>query len=115
MDRSRFAPPPLYSRPDRPPRAPCPPLRFGETISLCFWTDTFRPDSWYPKAARNKAAGVGPARGTRRWLVLRPVLCADLGALRLAESLGLAEAPPEDLQERYAVMQIVYGMLFTLC
>jgi hypothetical protein len=32
--------------------------RFGETISLCFWTDTFRPDSWYPKAARNKAAGL---------------------------------------------------------
>lgn len=30
--------------------------RFGETISLCFWTDTDRPTSYYNKLVRNRAA-----------------------------------------------------------
>lgn len=32
--------------------------RFGEAVSLCFWTDTWRPDSYWAKIARNRAAGL---------------------------------------------------------
>eukprot|EP00906_Rhabdomonas_costata_P002729 RCo004245 len=32
--------------------------RFGEAISLCLWTASFRPSSWYPKLARNRQAGL---------------------------------------------------------
>lgn len=50
-----------------------PPHRFGEAISLCFWTDTFRPDSWYAKMARNKQAGLPPPpRGTPKDFVGSP-------------------------------------------
>ena len=32
--------------------------RFGETISLCFFTSTWRPDSYYDKLARNASLGL---------------------------------------------------------
>lgn len=32
--------------------------RFGEAVSLCFWTDTWKPDSYWAKIARNRAAGL---------------------------------------------------------
>jgi diphthine synthase len=30
---------------------------FGQTVSLCFWTDAWQPDSWYERVAANRAAG----------------------------------------------------------
>lgn len=32
--------------------------RFGEAVSLCFWTATWKPDSYWAKIARNRAAGL---------------------------------------------------------
>ncbi|GJQ11558.1 hypothetical protein GpartN1_g3349.t1 [Galdieria partita] len=32
--------------------------KFGETVSLVFFTDTWKPDSFYDKIARNRAAGL---------------------------------------------------------
>uniref|UniRef100_A0A3Q3WD93 diphthine methyl ester synthase n=1 Tax=Mola mola TaxID=94237 RepID=A0A3Q3WD93_MOLML len=31
---------------------------FGEMVSLVFWTDTWRPDSFYDKMCKNRAAGL---------------------------------------------------------
>jgi len=31
--------------------------RFGETVSIPFWQDGWRPDSWYDKIVKNKKAG----------------------------------------------------------
>lgn len=31
---------------------------FGETVSIVFWTDTWRPDSFYDKIKRNKDRGM---------------------------------------------------------
>ncbi|XP_069577918.1 diphthine methyl ester synthase isoform X1 [Brachyistius frenatus] len=31
---------------------------FGETVSLVFWTDTWRPESFYDKICKNRAAGL---------------------------------------------------------
>eukprot|EP01059_Diplonema_ambulator_P033770 TRINITY_DN7209_c0_g1_i1.p1 TRINITY_DN7209_c0_g1~~TRINITY_DN7209_c0_g1_i1.p1 ORF type:complete len:292 (+),score=107.66 TRINITY_DN7209_c0_g1_i1:1001-1876(+) len=32
--------------------------RYGQTVSLCFWTDTWRPDSWYEKILESKRLGL---------------------------------------------------------
>lgn len=32
--------------------------RFGEAVSLCFFTDTWRPDSFYDRVAANRRAGL---------------------------------------------------------
>lgn len=32
--------------------------RFGETVSIPYWLDGWRPDSWYEKIAKNKKAGL---------------------------------------------------------
>lgn len=32
--------------------------RFGQVLSLCFWTDTWRPDSWYERLLSNRRAGI---------------------------------------------------------
>jgi len=32
--------------------------RFGETVSICFFSPSWRPDSFYDKLAANKAAGL---------------------------------------------------------
>jgi diphthine synthase len=32
--------------------------RFGEAVSLCFWSDTWTPDSAYPKIVANRRAGL---------------------------------------------------------
>eukprot|EP00440_Ansanella_granifera_P028017 gb/GFBE01030438.1/.p1 GENE.gb/GFBE01030438.1/~~gb/GFBE01030438.1/.p1 ORF type:complete len:273 (+),score=67.92 gb/GFBE01030438.1/:1-819(+) len=32
--------------------------RFGETVSIPFWLEGWRPDSWYDKIAKNKKAGL---------------------------------------------------------
>lgn len=31
---------------------------FGETVSLVFWTDTWKPESFYDKICKNRAAGL---------------------------------------------------------
>ena len=32
--------------------------RFGQTVSLVFWTDTWRPDSYYDKIKQNRDVGL---------------------------------------------------------
>ena len=32
--------------------------RYGQTVSLCFWTDTWQPDSWYDKIIESKKLGL---------------------------------------------------------
>ncbi|CAI9731004.1 diphthine methyl ester synthase [Octopus vulgaris] len=32
--------------------------KFGETVSICFWTDTWQPDSFYDKIASNREKGM---------------------------------------------------------
>ncbi|CAK6984976.1 diphthine methyl ester synthase-like, partial [Scomber scombrus] len=31
---------------------------FGETVSLVFWTDTWKPESFYDKICKNRTAGM---------------------------------------------------------
>lgn len=35
----------------------CQLYRFGETVSLVFWTDTWRPESFYDRICKNREAG----------------------------------------------------------
>jgi diphthine methyl ester synthase len=32
--------------------------RFGHAVSLCFWTETWKPDSWYERVAVNRKHGL---------------------------------------------------------
>ncbi|CCW69835.1 unnamed protein product, partial [Phytomonas sp. Hart1] len=32
--------------------------RFGQVLSLCFWTETWRPDSWYERLQSNRKSGL---------------------------------------------------------
>ena len=32
--------------------------RFGETVSIVFWTDSWQPDSYYDKIAENRKRGL---------------------------------------------------------
>ena len=32
--------------------------RFGQVLSLCFWTETWEPDSWYERLLSNRQAGI---------------------------------------------------------
>jgi len=32
--------------------------RYGEAVSICFFTDTWRPDSWYDKIKKNRQIGL---------------------------------------------------------
>lgn len=32
--------------------------RFGQTVSICFFTDTWRPDSFYDKIVQNHSIGL---------------------------------------------------------
>ena len=32
--------------------------RFGQAVSLCFWTDSWRPDSFYDRLASNRREGL---------------------------------------------------------
>eukprot|EP01064_Diplonema_japonicum_P018115 TRINITY_DN26806_c0_g1_i1.p1 TRINITY_DN26806_c0_g1~~TRINITY_DN26806_c0_g1_i1.p1 ORF type:complete len:290 (+),score=82.14 TRINITY_DN26806_c0_g1_i1:71-940(+) len=32
--------------------------RYGQTVSLCFWTETWKPDSWYDKILESKRIGL---------------------------------------------------------
>ena len=36
----------------------CQLYNFGETVSLVFWTDTWRPESFYDKICKNRTAGL---------------------------------------------------------
>ena len=71
--------------------------RFGESISLCFWTDTFRPDSWYPKMVRNSKAGL-------HTICLLDIKVKELTDEQLARPKSRSifdDAPVEPPQPRY--------------
>lgn len=60
--------------------------RFGQTISLCFWTETWRPDSWYERIKSNRNAGL-------HTLVLLDIKVKEISDENLARGRKIYEKP----------------------
>lgn len=60
--------------------------RFGQTISLCFWTDTWQPDSWYERLKTNRAAGL-------HTLILLDIKVKEVSDENLARGRKIFEPP----------------------
>lgn len=73
--------------------------RFGQVISLCFWTETWRPDSWYERLRSNRAAGI-------HTLVLLDIKVKEISDENLARGRKIYE-PPRYMTIRQAVEQIL--------
>ncbi|GET91160.1 diphthine synthase-like protein [Leishmania tarentolae] len=73
--------------------------RFGQVISLCFWTETWRPDSWYERLQSNRASGI-------HTLVLLDIKVKEISDENLARGRKIYE-PPRYMTIRQAVEQIL--------
>ena len=60
--------------------------RFGQVLSMCFWTETWRPDSWYPRLLANKKEGV-------HTLLLLDIKVKEVSDENLARGRKIYEAP----------------------
>jgi len=72
--------------------------RFGETISLCFFTSTWRPDSYYDKLARNASLGL-------HTLALLDIKVREPTIPSLARGRPVHQ-PPRFMSVRQAVQQL---------
>lgn len=73
--------------------------RFGQTISLCFWTETWRPDSWYERILSNRKAGL-------HTLVLLDIKVKEISDENLARGRKIYE-PPRYMTINQGVEQIL--------
>ncbi|CAJ1031518.1 Tetrapyrrole (Corrin/Porphyrin) Methylases, putative [Leishmania lindenbergi] len=73
--------------------------RFGQVISLCFWTETWRPDSWYERLRSNRAVGI-------HTLVLLDIKVKEISDENLARGRKIYE-PPRYMSIKQAVEQIL--------
>ena len=60
--------------------------RFGQVLSLCFWTETWRPDSYYERLLANKKAGV-------HTLLLLDIKVKEMSDENLARGRKIYEPP----------------------
>lgn len=60
--------------------------RFGQTISLCFWSDVWHPDSWYERLKSNRDAGL-------HTLVLLDIKVKEISDENLARGRKIYESP----------------------
>lgn len=73
--------------------------RFGQTVSLCFWTETWRPDSWYERIRSNRAAGL-------HTLVLLDIKVKEISDENLARGRKIYE-PPRYMTINQGIEQIL--------
>lgn len=73
--------------------------RFGQVISLCFWTETWRPDSWYDRLKSNRAAGI-------HTLVLLDIKVKEVSDENLARGRKIYE-PPRYMTIKQAIEQLL--------
>lgn len=73
--------------------------RFGQTISLCFWTETWRPDSWYERLKSNRTAGL-------HTLVLLDIKVKEISDENLARGRKIYE-PPRYMTINQGLQQIL--------
>jgi diphthine methyl ester synthase len=60
--------------------------RFGQVLSLCFWTETWRPDSWYERLLSNRKAGI-------HTLLLLDIKVKEMSDENLARGRKIYEPP----------------------
>ncbi|KAG8345207.1 putative Tetrapyrrole (Corrin Porphyrin) Methylase [Trypanosoma vivax] len=73
--------------------------RFGQVLSLCFWTDTWRPDSWYEKLKVNREAGL-------HTLLLLDIKVKEISDENLARGVKKYE-PPRYMRIAEAIDQLL--------
>ncbi|AAZ11055.1 diphthine synthase, putative [Trypanosoma equiperdum] len=73
--------------------------RFGQVLSLCFWTETWKPDSWYDRLKTNRDAGL-------HTLVLLDIKVKEISDENLARGRKVYE-PPRYMKISEAIDQIL--------
>lgn len=73
--------------------------RFGQTVSLVFFTPTWRPDSWHARVAANRAAGL-------HTLVLLDIRVKEPSEASLARGRPVFE-PPRYMSAHVAARQLL--------
>lgn len=73
--------------------------RFGQAISLCFWTDGWQPDSWYERLKSNRDAGL-------HTLVLLDIKVKEVSDENLARGRTIYE-PPRYMTINEGIKQIL--------
>ncbi len=73
--------------------------RFGQVLSLCFWTDTWQPDSWYERLLANRLAKV-------HTLLLLDIKVKEISDANLARGRKIYE-PPRYMTINQAIDQLL--------
>ena len=73
--------------------------RFGQVITLCFWTDTWRPQSWFPTIEENMQRGL-------HTLVLLDIKTKEVSDENLARGRYNVFEPPRYMSVHQAISQI---------
>lgn len=73
--------------------------RFGQVLSLCFWTETWRPDSWYERLKTNRDAGL-------HTLLLLDIKVKEISNENLARGRAIYE-PPRYMTIKQALEQVL--------
>lgn len=73
--------------------------RFGQVLSLCFWTPTWRPDSWYDRLLSNRKAGI-------HTLFLLDIKVKEVSDENLARGRMIYE-PPRYMTIKQAIEQLL--------
>lgn len=74
--------------------------RFGHTITLCFWTDTWKPDSWYDAFVANRERGL-------HTLVLLDIKVKEVSDDNLARGKLHVFEPPRFMSCMQAAQQLL--------
>ncbi|KAH9600979.1 Tetrapyrrole methylase [Trypanosoma melophagium] len=73
--------------------------RFGQVLSLCFWTETWRPDSWYERLRSNRESGL-------HTLLLLDIKVKEISDENLARGRKVYE-PPRYMKIAEAIDQLL--------
>lgn len=73
--------------------------RFGQVLSLCFWTDTWHPDSWYERLLSNRKVGI-------HTLLLLDIKVKEVSDENLARGRQIFE-PPRYMTIKQAIEQVL--------
>jgi diphthine synthase len=73
--------------------------RYGQTLSLCFWTDSWRPASWYDRLLMNRAVGC-------HTLLLLDIKVKEVSDENLARGRKIYE-PPRFMTVKQAAQQLL--------
>ncbi|CCW65616.1 unnamed protein product [Phytomonas sp. EM1] len=73
--------------------------RFGQVLSLCFWTETWRPDSWYERLKSNRESGL-------HTLLLLDIKVKEMSDEDLARGRKVYQ-PPRYMTIKQAIEQVL--------